>query len=474
VLASIDPTHSPTDASRHQQRVARNAKRYRFHSVRFITTQPVARTQSLFYSDQNTINGVAYDPTAPPMFYAQSGTVEEWTIVNNSAQVHTFHMHQIHFVVASINGVVPAQQFVMDNVNIPAATASGPGTVKVLLDFTDPVVIGTFLVHCHILSHEDGGMMAKIRVGTAPPLSTSSSQVTFAFASAPSQNVTISGGAAPYSVSGCANVANGSISGSTLTISPAGAGSCTLVVEDSTGLTASIQVTVNTPPGIVLTPSSVGFVNPAASPAPVAISGGAAPYGAAGCAGVASASISGSTLRVTPLAAGSCTLSVTDSASDSAPLPVSVNAYGSSSPGDNVTFHQNAMRTGWYQAESTLNVSNVGSSSFAKIATLTAPSGMPAFGKVYAQPLYVTSERTTDNNTHNLVIISTATDQVYAFDDQTFAVVWERNFTSPANGITQQSASDIGCGDVNPDIGITGTPVIDRAQDRMYVVVPAG
>jgi hypothetical protein len=86
-----------------------------------------------------------------------------------------------------------------------------------LLDFTDPVVVGTFLLHCHILSHEDGGMMAKIRVGTAPPLSLGSSQVTFASASAPSQNVSITGGAAPYSVSGCANVANGTISGSTLT-----------------------------------------------------------------------------------------------------------------------------------------------------------------------------------------------------------------------------------------------------------------
>jgi suppressor of ftsI len=472
VLASIDPTWSPTDATRHKQRVARNAKRYRFHSARFITTQPVAETQTIYYSDQNTINGVAYDPTAAPMFYAQSGTVQEWTIVNNSSQVHTFHMHQIHFVVASVNGVAPAQQFVMDNVNIPAATANGPGTVQVLLDFTDPVVIGTFLVHCHILAHEDGGMMAKIRVGTAPPLSTNSSQVTFAYPSAASQNVTISGGAPPYSVSGCTNVANGSISSSTLTISPAGSGNCTLVVEDSSGLTASIQVTVNTPPGIVLSPTSVGFTNPAASPAPVAISGGVAPYAASGCSGVASASLAGSTLTITPLGAGSCTIGVTDSAGDNASLPVSVNAYASGNPVDNITFHQNAQRTGWYQAETTLNAGNVGSSSFGKIATLSAPSNMPAFGKVYAQPLYVSNERTSDGNTHNLVIVATATDQVYAFDDQTYAVVWERNFTNPSNGITQQSSTNTGCNDVNPDIGIAGTPVIDRSQDRLYVVVP--
>jgi suppressor of ftsI len=68
-------------------------------------------------------------------------------------------------VVEAINGTTQSQQFVMDNVNVPAATASGPGSVKLLLDFTDPTIIGTFLLHCHILSHEDGGMMAKTASG---------------------------------------------------------------------------------------------------------------------------------------------------------------------------------------------------------------------------------------------------------------------------------------------------------------------
>jgi hypothetical protein len=217
---------------------------------------------------------------------------------------------------------------------------------------------------------------------------------------------------------------------------------------------------------------SVGFPNPAATPAAVTISGGVAPYGASGCSGIASSSVSGATLTVTPQAAGSCTIGITDSASDSASLPVSVNGYTGGNPGDNITFHQNASRTGWYQAETTLNATNVGGGSFGLLTTLSAPSGMPAFGKVYAQPLYVTSERTSDGNLHNLVIIATATDQVYAFDDATDTVVWEANFTNPGAGITQQSSTDTGCNDVNPDVGITGTPVIDRTQDRLYVVVP--
>jgi suppressor of ftsI len=472
ILASIDPLHSPVALTRAQGRfVRRTARSAQYHSVRFITTQPIAEYQTVTYSDQNTINGVAYDPSAAPLFYAQSGTVQEWTIVNNSYQVHTFHMHQVHFVVASVNGVAPANQFVMDNVNIPSATANGPATVKLLIDFTNPVIIGTFLVHCHILSHEDGGMMAKIRVGTAPPMTTNPTQVTFASKVAASQNVAISGGTAPYSVSGCANVANGTISGSTLTISPVGGGSCTLTIEDSTGLVASVSVTVNVPATIVLSPTSVGFANPAATPAAIAISGGLAPYGATGCSGVATSAISGSTLTVTPTGSGSCTLGVTDAATDTASLPVSVNGSYSTNPADNITFHQNALRTGWYQSETALNTTTVASASFSKIATLTATGSYPAMGKVYAQPLYVTSERTSDGNTHNLVIVATSTDQIYAFDDTTYAVVWERNFVS-GSGVRQQLSTDTGCNDVNPNVGITGTPVIDRTADRLYVVVP--
>jgi hypothetical protein len=202
----------------------------------------------------------------------------------------------------------------------------------------------------------------------------------------------------------------------------------------------------------------------------IAISGGVAPYAATGCSGVATSSVSGSTLTVTATGSGSCTLGVTDAADDTASLPVSVNASYSGSPSDNITFHQNAMRTGWYQSETTLNTTNVASANFTKIATLTAPSGMPAFGKVYAQPLYVTSERTSDGSTHNLVIVATSTDQIYAFDDTTYAVVWERNFVG--GSVRQQLSTDTGCNDVNPNVGITGTPVIDRTADRLYVVVP--
>ena len=137
-----------------------------------------------------------------------------------------------------------------------------------------------------------------------------------------------------------------------------------------------------------------------------------------------------------------------------------------------MTFHQNAARQGWYKTETSLTAANVASSAFGQVATLSAPAGMPAFGKVYAQPLYATNEPDASGNLHNLVVLATSTAQLYAYDDTTLGVVWHRDFTGGgANGVRQQLWSDTQCSDVNPNMGIIGTPVIDRALDRLFVVV---
>ncbi len=494
-LASIDPTTSLTDFVAHRPsgmptamagmkgmaasenpaaRISATAIAPHFRSAAALKSLAVAQTRTVVYDDQNHINGQAYDPAAAPMFYAQSGTTEEWTVVNNSSQVHTFHIHQIHFLVEAINGVTQSQEFVQDNVNVPAATASGPGSVKVLLDFTDPLDVGTFLFHCHILSHEDAGMMAKIRIGTAPPLALGSQTVTFASATAAAQTVSVTGGTAPYGVSGCSGVANASVTGTTVSLSPAGAGSCILTISDSSSpsISGTLSITVNGNAAVVtLNPTSLSFTSATAAAMTAAIAGGTAPYTVAGCANVATGSASGTTVSVSPLAAGTCTLTVSDAAKNTAALSVTVNATTGASSLDMPTFHGNAMRTGWYANETTLTTSNVASSGFHNVATLTAPSGMPAFGKVYAQPLYVTNELTADGTRHNLVIVSTSTDQVYAFDETTRKVVWHRDFTNPAAGVTQQSWTDTNCSDVNPNIGIQGTPVVDRTADKMFLVV---
>jgi FtsP/CotA-like multicopper oxidase with cupredoxin domain len=71
--------------------------------------------------------------------------------------MHPFHIHQVHFLVYAVNGDKPPTQNWMDTVNV----APG-GTVDLVMDFTDPVIRGMSLFHCHLLKHEDKGMMAKI------------------------------------------------------------------------------------------------------------------------------------------------------------------------------------------------------------------------------------------------------------------------------------------------------------------------
>ncbi len=116
-----------------------------------------------------TVDGaipVLFDPGNPPAITTTQGAVEDWTIQNRSQENHEFHMHQIHFLLLEQNGVPvpPQQRQFLDMVQIPYWTGSGPyPSVKVRMDFRGPD-IGDFVYHCHILGHEDNGMMAIIRV----------------------------------------------------------------------------------------------------------------------------------------------------------------------------------------------------------------------------------------------------------------------------------------------------------------------
>lgn len=87
------------------------------------------------------------------------GSVEEWTIKNASHDTHLFHIHQMHFQVVSINGVEQPFTGHIDTVQIPEM-----GEVKIIVPFTAPYVIGKFVYHCHVLEHEDKGMMAIVQV----------------------------------------------------------------------------------------------------------------------------------------------------------------------------------------------------------------------------------------------------------------------------------------------------------------------
>jgi FtsP/CotA-like multicopper oxidase with cupredoxin domain len=132
---------------------------------------PVAERTIHFQEDANGfyLNGAAYSPTAAPAIVAQHGTTEEWTLENDTQEVHDFHIHQVHFIVESVNGVSVPNPHWYDTIVMPpeGVGVQGqliPSETKVLIDFRDPVIVGTFVYHCHILDHEDGGMMAKIQV----------------------------------------------------------------------------------------------------------------------------------------------------------------------------------------------------------------------------------------------------------------------------------------------------------------------
>jgi FtsP/CotA-like multicopper oxidase with cupredoxin domain len=132
---------------------------------------PAAQRTIHFGEDANGfyLDGKQYDPTAGPTITAHSGTTEEWTLENDTGELHAFHIHQTHFIVESVNGVAVANPHWIDTITLQPEGIGvqgqiAPSQTKVLIDFRDPTIRGTFLYHCHILDHEDGGMMAKIAV----------------------------------------------------------------------------------------------------------------------------------------------------------------------------------------------------------------------------------------------------------------------------------------------------------------------
>jgi hypothetical protein len=74
-----------------------------------------------------------------------------------SAELHPFHIHQAHFLAYAENGVPLARPAWRDTVNVPYRSS-----VDVIPDLTAPVIKGMSVFHCHLLNHEDKGMMAKI------------------------------------------------------------------------------------------------------------------------------------------------------------------------------------------------------------------------------------------------------------------------------------------------------------------------
>ncbi|WP_199754119.1 multicopper oxidase family protein [Dyella dinghuensis] len=145
------------------------------------------RTRKLYFSEKSTdpknpgnatefyltVDGQTpsrFDPTSNiPNIVAQQGTVEDWIIENRSDELHAFHIHQVHFLLMDASGVPVADRYLRDTITVPyfKPGMSHYPSVRLRMDFRDPNAVGTFVYHCHLFEHEDGGMMGTIRVTPA-------------------------------------------------------------------------------------------------------------------------------------------------------------------------------------------------------------------------------------------------------------------------------------------------------------------
>jgi FtsP/CotA-like multicopper oxidase with cupredoxin domain len=180
-LATIVSTKDSRDP---QSRLTASPEPLARPSLPWLGTVTPARTRKLYFSevlqdpkDPNspttffiTVDGatpVLFDPNAAiPNIVVRQGDVEDWIIENRSQELHAFHIHQIHFMLTEWFGVPVNEPFLRDTINVPfwdGKSAKFP-SVRLRMDFRNPEIVGTFPYHCHLLEHEDGGMMGLVRV----------------------------------------------------------------------------------------------------------------------------------------------------------------------------------------------------------------------------------------------------------------------------------------------------------------------
>jgi hypothetical protein len=133
-----------------------------------------------------------------------------------------------------------------------------------------------------------------------------------------------------------------------------------------------------------------------------------------------------------------------------------------------LTQHNDIGRTGQNLTETILTPANVSGAPFGKLFSLAVD------GQVYAQPLYV-SKLTIQGKSHRVVLVATEHDSVYAFDaDAGGLPLWYASLLDTAHGAsvgaTTDPSSNSGCGNISPEYGVTGTPVIDPLTGTLFVV----
>jgi FtsP/CotA-like multicopper oxidase with cupredoxin domain len=166
-LATIVSAGSPPTRARAETEVlAQHVEGPRW--IDEVRSTAIARRRTLEYSttpDRHAfmIDGRVMDESRVDQT-VRLGDTEEWTVVNTDRQYHSFHIHQTAFLVTEINGVPQNEDSLHDTFSVPPASDTGPGVLKVVIPFTDPVIVGRFVYHCHAVDHEDKGMMGIVEV----------------------------------------------------------------------------------------------------------------------------------------------------------------------------------------------------------------------------------------------------------------------------------------------------------------------
>jgi hypothetical protein len=138
--------------------------------------------------------------------------------------------------------------------------------------------------------------------------------------------------------------------------------------------------------------------------------------------------------------------------------------FDASTPLINVTtYHYDNARTGANTQETVLTPSNVNSTQFGKLFSVAVQ------GFVFAHPLYMANVQNIAGGTHNVLFVATEHDILYAIDADNGTILWQQSFVNSVD-ITSVLSREVSCGDLKPEIGITGTPVIDRSTGTIYLV----
>jgi FtsP/CotA-like multicopper oxidase with cupredoxin domain len=142
-------------------------------------TRPVRRRTLYFSEDRTDLKSPKYylteEGAAPKVFdmrfkipdiTVRHGTTEDWVIENRAQEAHSFHIHQLKFQLLERDGEKIDEPMLRDTIDVPYwdGKSTKYPSVTLRMDFRNPQIVGTFVYHCHILEHEDGGMMGSIQV----------------------------------------------------------------------------------------------------------------------------------------------------------------------------------------------------------------------------------------------------------------------------------------------------------------------